>query len=127
MPLHEPHLHLVCYDIADPARLARVHRHLEKRATPVQYSVFVLYADSIEVDRLAAELEVLIHPRQDDVRIYPLPRHLEVEVLGRGSIPDGIWLSSSTDMLTPSRILSAANWVQLRLWNEERLDYRQGS
>lgn len=127
MPLHEPHLHLVCYDIADPARLARVHRHLEKRATPVQYSVFVLYADSIEVDRLAAELEVLIHPRQDDVRIYPLPRHLEVEVLGRGSVPDGIWLSPGAAILTPSTIFSADDCVQPRLWNEDRPDHRQAS
>lgn len=32
--------YLVCYDVRDPRRLQRVHRHLLAVGIPLQYSVF---------------------------------------------------------------------------------------
>ena len=34
--------YLVCYDIADPKRLSKLARALEKRAYRIQYSIFLL-------------------------------------------------------------------------------------
>lgn len=82
--------YLVCYDIADEGRLARVYRYLKGVGVPMQYSVFLCSwtwperADAI--DRLAE----LIDAKADDVRIYPLPSDRPITSLGSGDrTPDG--------------------------------------
>ncbi len=64
---------MACYDIADPARLNRVHRIVSKFAVMVQYSVYYLHADDQELDRLLDALGSEINHREDDIRIYPVP------------------------------------------------------
>lgn len=79
---------LIAYDIACPRRLARVHRLLKSWGLPAQYSVFLVIATRDAIDRLVGELAPLLHPRQDDVRIYRLepgpPRSLGAPTLPRG-------------------------------------------
>lgn len=79
---------LVAYDIADPYRLCRIHRHLTRAAIPLQYSLFVLTASRKKLDRLRDELEGLIDSRADDVRIYLVPVQPKVWILGRQPLPD---------------------------------------
>ncbi len=86
---------LVAYDIADKRRLARVHRHLKRHATPVQYSVFVYRGSVATAGRLAQDLERLIDIRADDVRIYRLPERIEVVTFGRTFLPEGMLLTGS--------------------------------
>ncbi|WJW76678.1 CRISPR-associated endonuclease Cas2 [Thiohalobacter sp. IOR34] len=93
MAVRESRFYLVCYDISDPRRLARLHRYLSARAVPVQYSVFILWADSVKVDALVREILEIINPREDDVRVYPLPRQIELETLGRRGLPEGLLLT----------------------------------
>jgi CRISPR-associated protein Cas2 len=81
---------LVCYDIASPRRLARVRRWLVRHAVPVQYSVFVATGTAAEIDALVAGLARRIHPRQDDVRLYPLERGRPAWQLGVPILADGI-------------------------------------
>lgn len=85
-------LYLVCYDIADPRRLARIARCLTRVATRVQYSVFIGEFSERELDALVSELEALIDPRLDDIRCYPLPDECEVAMLGRQIFPEDILL-----------------------------------
>ncbi len=80
---------LVAYDVACPRRLARVHRLLVAWALPAQYSVFLLVATREAVDRLVGELARLIHPRQDDVRIYRLEPGW-MRQLGAPTLPRGV-------------------------------------
>ncbi|BCX88955.1 CRISPR-associated protein Cas2 [Methylomarinovum tepidoasis] len=100
MSLHAKHPHLVCYDIADPRRLQRVHRYLKKLGLPLQYSVFLLFLDAPGRQRLAAALLEMIDPRHDDVRIYPLPRRPDWQWWGKPLWPDGILLPG-LDLPTP--------------------------
>lgn len=84
------HDHLICYDISDPARLARVHRSLKRQAVALQYSVFLYSGDARQLQKLMTELASLIHPREDDLRAYPLPqRGLRIR-LGKTLLPEGI-------------------------------------
>lgn len=80
---------LVAYDIACPRRLARVHRLLVAWALPAQYSVFLLVATREAVGALMGELARLIHPRQDDVRIFRLEPGWQ-RSLGAPTLPRGV-------------------------------------
>ncbi len=82
---------LVAYDIASPRRLARLHRWLLQHALPVQYSVFVFTGTAAELATLIAGLAERIHPRQDDVRLYPLERGRPVHVLGQPLLVEGVF------------------------------------
>jgi len=65
--------YLVCYDIADPKRLSKLARFLEKRLVRIQYSIF--YApnmDKEEIYQLAQSIVDYIDPEEDDVRIYKI-------------------------------------------------------
>ncbi len=83
---------LICYDIADPRRLARVHRAACRFAVPVQYSVFWARLDRAGLNAALRSVAVLIDPRADDVRFYPLPANVQVHAIGRAILPEGVRL-----------------------------------
>jgi CRISPR-associated protein Cas2 len=85
---------LIAYDIRDSRRLSRVHRYLKRRALPVQYSVFVFQGTPVQVKQVLNDMEELIHPDWDDIRLYHLPERSEVVQLGRKSFPEGVYLTS---------------------------------
>lgn len=58
---------IVCYDIADPARLRLVHRTLCGYGTWMQLSIFGCSLSSAERVRLQAELEAIIRVDEDQV------------------------------------------------------------
>lgn len=79
--------YLLAYDIADPKRLTRVHHTVRAQGLPLQYSVFLLYGTAADVDRLLADLDRIIHPKADDIRVYPLPEQLDAYHYGRQWLP----------------------------------------
>lgn len=83
--------YLIGYDVADPRRLARVHRHLSRNALALQRSVFALYGTSADLDDAMVALADLTHPREDDVRAYAF-NAVHIRVMGRPLLPDGILL-----------------------------------
>lgn len=98
--------HIVCYDIADPKRLRRVHRYLKGLGIPLQYSVFLLYLNREGRARVAGKLEGLIDPREDDVRLYPLPQHPDWQCWGRPLWPEGVQLTG-LDLPEPATMLNS--------------------
>jgi CRISPR-associated protein Cas2 len=83
--------YLVCYDIADPRRLGKVHRYLKGEALPLQYSVFLASLTWPELETMKGELARLIEATADDVRIYPLPSGDVIQAFGLGDrVPEGI-------------------------------------
>jgi CRISPR-associated protein Cas2 len=81
---------LVCYDIADPRRLARVWRAVREFGVPVQYSVFWARLDAAQRNAALAAVAARINPRADDVRFYPLPENVQITGVGRDVLPPGI-------------------------------------
>ena len=92
MALNEPLRYLIAYDIREPKRLSRVHRFLRQQGLPVQYSVFTAQLTQRKLLRVMAGLELIIEPRADDVRIYPLPTRADARLLGRQMFPDDVLL-----------------------------------
>jgi len=88
----ESGLYLIAYDIADPKRLARVHRALKKQGLPVQYSVFTVVLKRKALIRLLDYLLHLIHPLEDDVRCYRLSHQPATNCLGRQFFPEDVML-----------------------------------
>ena len=86
--------YIICYDIANPRRLGRIHRALKKQALAVQYSVFLFRGTDAQLQRCLDQLEALIDERYDDIRAYPLPQRGLRLVLGASALPDGIVLAS---------------------------------
>lgn len=83
--------YLVCYDIADPRRLQRVHRHVSQHTLALQYSVFLAHFNSTELCAFLAEVDSRIHPKFDDLRIYPVLPQTAIS-LGRQPSANGIFL-----------------------------------
>ena len=81
---------LICYDIADPARLGRVHKQVCRYAMPFQHSVFWAHDTRRGVAEKLSGLAELIDPRQDDVRAYSLLTTAAPVVYGRRLLAEGV-------------------------------------
>jgi CRISPR-associated protein Cas2 len=92
MPTSTRRLFLLAYDIADRKRLARVHRRLKAWGLPLQYSVWLVPGRRRDIDQLCAQLDGLIDPAADDVRLYALPTQPRVARRGRDRLRAGIAL-----------------------------------
>lgn len=73
MSFGEPRGWLVCYDIADHRRLARVHRYWKRQAIAIQYSVFLAVGKRGAVERVVGDSLRYTKTSEDDIRVYPLP------------------------------------------------------
>lgn len=92
MALHQHGFYVVAYDIADPKRLMRVHRCLREQGLPLQYSVFNVCLTEKQLRSLLDQLDGLIEPCEDDIRVYPLPERRDCRMLGRQMFPDDVML-----------------------------------
>lgn len=91
---------LIAYDIANPRRLVRLHRGLKRFAFSIQYSVFHGEFSEPVLAEVVQLIERVIDPKQDDVRIYLLPREGWARALGRPGLPEGVFC---TDLPLPFR------------------------
>jgi len=82
MAINRPVPCLICYDIANPKRLQRLHRKITAVAVMIQYSVYFAELNRHELTLLIDEIGGCIDPSEDDVRIYPLPQDVQVDALG---------------------------------------------
>ena len=64
--------YVVCYDIPNDGRRARIARCLDDYGDRVQYSVFEMLLDRRLFDNLVADLSARIDPAEDRVNIYPV-------------------------------------------------------
>jgi CRISPR-associated protein Cas2 len=99
MPLHQRRPFLLAYDIADPKRLTRVHRTVRDHGLPLQYSVFLVVGTTGDLDGLLADLDRIIHPKEDDIRVYPLPMTFDADAYGRQWLPGGLDLPDDASLV----------------------------
>lgn len=89
---------LLAYDIANPKRLIKVHRTVKGYGMPLQYSVFLVVATANTLEELLSELDNIIDSKDDDIRVYPLPRQFDTEQFGRQWLPTGIDIASDASL-----------------------------
>jgi len=64
---------IIAYDIADPKRLQKIGKLVEKEAMRIQYSVYILYeASHEEVTKLLERVCALYDEAYDDIRVYKI-------------------------------------------------------
>ena len=86
MAQNRTQLHVLAYDISmNPARLTQVHRTVRQWGIPLQYSVFLIPGTPARISQLLGELDGIIDPKLDDIRVYPLPARVDIVQIGRGS------------------------------------------
>ncbi len=84
---------LVCYDIADPKRLAKIAKLLENNGIRIQKSIFFCPSFSKKnLKELSFKIEEIIDNDADDVRIYQIDIH------------HSIHLNSAVDLKNPNII-----------------------
>lgn len=93
MPVSQPTRWLICYDIADPRRLQRVHRTVCRHAIPYQYSVFSMLGTRKQVTDALLEVAEHIDAREDDLRAYPLLTSAPAFSYGQDPLPDGVLIT----------------------------------
>ena len=87
---------LAMYDIADPKRLRKVEKTMKRFGYRIQKSVFECSLTPGNVEQMKKAVSLLINPKEDAFRIYPLladSRHKQI-LLGKGDIPEfpQIWI-----------------------------------
>ena len=68
----ERRYYLVCYDIADDRRLARVHRRTKDFGTRLQFSVYGCEMSEVDLARLRESLWDIINHAEDSVLFIDL-------------------------------------------------------
>ena len=66
------HRFLVCYDVADPRRLARTYRKMNGFGEPAQYSVFICDLSPKERALLETALTEILNLKEDRVLIVDM-------------------------------------------------------
>lgn len=90
---------LLCYDIADPARLARVHRTVSRHMWMLQYSAYYAVMEQARLRRLVQALERIIDPQADDVRVYAVEPLEHAVRLGRRGVEGMLLLEGGAVLL----------------------------
>jgi CRISPR-associated protein Cas2 len=84
--------YLICYDIANPRRLGKVHRRTVARAMFVQYSVYYLSGTHQQLDQLLDNVAAVMNLQEDDVRAYSCVDIRQAACLGVSWLPNDLYL-----------------------------------
>jgi CRISPR-associated protein Cas2 len=73
---------LIAHDIADPKRLQKVWRFMQKEGVRLQYSVYLFSGSREQLDQVLDKLNKIVNNKEDDVRIYAITENTRIWGLG---------------------------------------------
>jgi CRISPR-associated protein Cas2 len=85
--------YIICYDISNPKVWRKVYRYLQKQGLRLQWSIFYVLANKVEIEKHKNILFKFID-KGDDLRIYPITTNT-IYWYGAPAIMDGLLLSGS--------------------------------
>jgi CRISPR-associated endonuclease Cas2 len=68
----------MAYDIADPKRLAKIHRLMKKEGIAAQKSVFFIRGTEKDINTLMDRIAKVMKLGEDDLRAYPITKPADV-------------------------------------------------
>jgi len=79
---------VISYDITDDKRRNKVAKCLENYGIRVQYSVFEVICEEEIINKIISELNEIINPNEDSVRIYLLCSNCvsKIAIIGCGEV-----------------------------------------
>jgi len=77
--------YLLAYDVRNEKRLRRVHYFCKKHGIPLQRSVFLVKADTVDLDEVVDGVRARVDDKVDDVRLYPVTHPGAIWAAGRQS------------------------------------------
>lgn len=87
--------YMLCYDIANPKRLYKIHKIMKKNGIAAQKSVFFIQRTDADMNHLIGQMEKIIKFSEDDIRAYPVVN------------PDKVWTTGgvleSFPLIMPGR------------------------
>lgn len=87
-----PSIYLISYDISDKKRLRLLHKCVSRQALRLQLSVYYLECNKDQLKELLSDIEKIIKPSEDDVRIYPALAINNFEWIGQAIKDDGLFM-----------------------------------
>ena len=84
---HARTLYLVCYDIADPARLNRVRKYLTGYKVGGQKSFFECWLTAAELTEVCRTLGELMDAQEDRAHVFQLDPRMARDLLGQARQP----------------------------------------
>ena len=82
--------YLIGYDISDEKRLQKIYKRMTGFATPIQYSIFLFEGNLEYLQKSLDDILNIFNKKEDDLRIYPLPKNGNQWQLGKLILPEGI-------------------------------------
>lgn len=98
---HSARRFLICYDVANPRRLGRIHRFMTRHGMPIQYSLFESWLTPPQLRGVIQRLTDLIDVGEDDVRIYSIRTDATIACLGQPTLPTEIQYFNAPDGVPP--------------------------
>ena len=80
--------YLVAYDIANPRRLAKIHRKLKSEGLAVQKSLFLVQGTEFRINQLLDRIASIMALREDDLRAYPIMHPSKIWTNGPNPLAD---------------------------------------
>ena len=66
---------ILCYDISDEKRLAKIAKKVERKAFRIQKSIYIMYDTSKEeLLKLIEDVIKIFNEKEDDLRIYTIKK-----------------------------------------------------
>ncbi|MDM8538414.1 CRISPR-associated endonuclease Cas2 [Desulfobacterales bacterium HSG17] len=97
--------YMIAYDIADPKRLAKIHRQIKKKGIAAQKSVFFIKGNENEIENIMDRIGKLMKPAEDDLRAYPITRPADVWTNGPNPLAEipTIYFGSEKRITMPTK------------------------
>jgi len=97
--------YMMAYDIADPKRLAKVHRQIKKEGIAAQKSVFFIRGTENDVEQLMDRVGKIMKLNEDDLRAYPITRPTDVWTNGPNPLEEipTVYFGSEKRISMPTR------------------------
>ncbi|QTA81767.1 CRISPR-associated endonuclease Cas2 [Desulfonema limicola] len=70
--------YMMAYDIADPRRLAKIHRQIKKDGIAAQKSVFFVHGTEKDIESLMDRIGNIMKMNEDDLRAYPITKPADI-------------------------------------------------